>query len=86
MLWYSRHDRQLQGLLHGLRCGGARLERRWKTDGTPFLKLDYRPLLGWWKEDELRQKWLDPYKERMKAVFEKTARVYEEVMQRRRAG
>ncbi len=60
--------RSLYGLLHGLRCGGARLYR----DGGR-LRLDYRPLLrehgGVWAEEELRRDWLEPVAENLEAVL-----------------
>lgn len=57
------------GLLHGLRCAGARLQ---KLD-TGGLKLDYEPLLtvngGTWDKDVLLSDWLVPFKREMAAVF-----------------
>lgn len=57
------------GLLHGLRCGGARLN---KLDNGG-LKLDYEPLLnangGAWDKDLLLKDWLMPFRQEMAAVF-----------------
>lgn len=57
------------GLLHGLRCGGARLN---KLDNGN-LKLDYEPLLvsngGTWNKDALLNEWLMPFRREMAAVF-----------------
>ncbi|HHV55443.1 MAG TPA: hypothetical protein GXX55_08365 [Firmicutes bacterium] len=62
---------QLAGLLHGLRCLGARLERRPAKSGA-HLRLDYRSACGplkdeetgelLWQPDpeELRTRWLEP--------------------------
>lgn len=57
----------LCGLLHGLRCGGARL--RWTSAGT--LHMDYSALVGTglWDEQELRREWLMPAAEGIKAAF-----------------
>src|SRR5690606_13770921 len=52
MAWHR--DRDLWGLLHGLRCGGARLETRRASDGREMFRLDYKPLLDVWSEQELR--------------------------------
>lgn len=82
VLGFSRGDSELFGLLHGLRCGGARLERRWTREGKAFLKLDYRPLLRFWEEEVLRAQWLDPFRDRIKHVFERAARVFEEAWSR----
>lgn len=61
------------GLLHGLRCGGARLENVGGDIGAKRLKLDYKPLLkengGVWDKDELVNKWLIPLKSEMAQVF-----------------
>lgn len=62
-------DPVLQGLLHGLRCGGARLERR----GNGTLKLDYRPLLDTWQEEHLLTDWLMPNRNKIAQVFRQAA-------------
>jgi len=67
MAWHR--DRDLWGLLHGLRCGGARLETRHVNDGREMFRLDYRPLLDVWSEKELRSQWLEPYREAIKRLF-----------------
>lgn len=59
VLVMCRHDKQLFGLLHGLRCGGTRLEVREGKRG-PYYRLDYSALLEEWSEDELRREWLEP--------------------------
>lgn len=60
-------------LLHGLRCGGARLERL--ENGN--LKLNYEPLLkengGVWDKEILLKRWLTPYRVPMVKVFRKAA-------------
>ena len=55
------------GLLHGLRCAGARLH--WSAKNR--LRIDYNALIatGDWAEIELRQKWLIPAATAIKAVF-----------------
>src|SRR5690606_4340320 len=63
------HDRALWGLLHGFRCGGARLETKRASDGREMFRLDYRPLLDVWSEQELRSQWLEPYWEAIKRLF-----------------
>lgn len=73
-LWESvldqaREDRELHGLLHGLRCGGALLGRR--ENGS--LKLDYTPLLNGWEKDELLKNWLEPNKTKIAAIFKAVA-------------
>lgn len=57
----------LHALLHGLRCGGARL--RWTDAGR--LKLDTSPLEGpdAWDHDELREQWLMPAREGITAAI-----------------
>lgn len=67
LAWHR--DRELWGLLHSLRCGGARLELRRGRDGRDFFKLDYTPLLGTWEESELRSQWLEPHREAMRELF-----------------
>ncbi|GEA17767.1 hypothetical protein [Moorella sp. E306M] len=65
--WYCQGDPKLEQLystLHGIRCGGARVQEM----PTGNLKL----LPGEWKEDEWRQvtaKYLGPYKEEVKAIL-----------------
>lgn len=66
----ARQDSELHGLLHGLRCGGARLERRQGARGA-YYRIDYSPLLGWWDEVELRRRWLEPHKEAIKQVLQR---------------
>jgi len=67
LAWYR--NRPLWSLLHGLRCGGARLQLLVDRDGREFFKLDYRPLLEAWDEKELREKWLIPFREPMRDLF-----------------
>lgn len=67
----ARQDSELHGLLHGLRCGGARLEVRVTSQGRPYYKLDYSTLLSVWKEDELRRRWLEPMRARIKAALDR---------------
>lgn len=69
--------RPFHGLLHGLRCGGARLKKLRNRSGKEFLKLIYQPLLVGWKEDGLIKDWLGPYKEQMKACFDVALDLYE---------
>jgi len=61
------------GLLHGLRCGGARLN----TLDNGSLKLDYNPLLasngGAWDKDVLLRDWLMPFRQEMAVVFKRAA-------------
>lgn len=61
------------GLLHGLRCGGAKLEKL--ENGN--LKLDYEPLLGTnggaWDKDVLLKDWLMPFRQEMSTVFKRAA-------------
>lgn len=65
--WYCQGDPRLEQLystLHGLRCGGARVQR------MPAGNLKLLP--GEWKEDEWKQitaKYLGPYKEEVKAIL-----------------
>ena len=66
----AQGNRHLWGLLHGLRCGGARLEVREGARGA-YYRIDYTPLLGWWDEGELRRRWLEPYKEAIKHVLQR---------------
>lgn len=76
--------RMVWGLLHGLRCGGARLEVRNGARGS-YYRIDYSPLLGWWDEAELRRRWLEPYKETIKQVLQRaleTKRTVEAELQR----
>lgn len=56
---------EVQGLLHGLRCGGCRLKQR--ANGS--LRLDYTPLLDVWDEDELRREWLEPNRRDIQDIF-----------------
>lgn len=67
LAWHR--NRELWGLLHGLRCGGARLETHRGRDGREFFKLDYTPLLETWEESELRSQWLEPHREAMRELF-----------------
>lgn len=67
LAWYR--DRDLWSLLHGLRCGGARLELRRNRDGKEFFRLDYTSLLQDWDEDELRSRWLMPHRDAMRNAF-----------------
>lgn len=67
------------GLLHGLRCGGARLEER-LHQGKRFLRLDFTPLLapnGCWQEQRLRDRWLMPYRDHMRMAFDLALRVHD---------
>lgn len=66
--WHK--DKRVHGLLHGLRCGGARLERLRSRTGGEFFKLDYKPLLETWNEDELLEQWLKPNRGEIKGVFD----------------
>ncbi len=81
--------RSLYHLLHGLRCGGAELQKQRNRSGKKFLRLIYKPLLGpgGWDEDKLLQDWLQPAKDEMKECFEKALATYEmwEEMQAERA-
>lgn len=67
LAWHR--NRELWGLLHGLRCGGARLETHRGRDGREFFKLDYRSLLADWDEAELRDRWLMPHRDAMRDLF-----------------
>lgn len=71
-------DSELHGLLHGLRCGGARLERRQGARGA-YYRIDYSPLLPYWDEDVLRRDWLEPMRGRIKAVLDAGLRLRHEV-------
>ncbi len=64
---FPNEERSLYGLLHGLRCGGARLV--WSKAGR--LRLDYSPLVKsrGWSDSDLRQNWLAPLASAIKAVF-----------------
>lgn len=79
--WYETavpNSKPFHGTLHGMRCGGARLNIcRSRTTGQ-FLKLDYQPLLGAWAEADLRKYWLEPNKAVMKTVFQQALDVYED--------
>src|SRR5690606_24990090 len=70
VLVMCRNDKHLFGILHGLRCGGARLEVREGKRG-PFYRLDYEPLLDTWKKDELLREWLEPHRGRIKMALER---------------
>ena len=66
--------RSLFGLLHGLRCCGARL--KWTTKGT--LRLDYEPVIehcGWTRE-ELLNKWLLVHKSEIQQAFRYVEQTY----------
>jgi len=63
-------DPKLYGLLHGLRCGGARLELRRSARGQHY-RIDYKPLLGTWDEQELRSRWLEPRRHQIKQVLDR---------------
>ena len=63
-------DLRLHGLLHGLRCGGARLELRDGAKG-PYYRIDYKPLLEVWDEQELRETWLEPHRRQIKQVLDR---------------
>ena len=65
----ARKDPELHGLLHGLRCGGARLEQRPRGS----LRLNYNPLLKAWQRKELLSNWLEPNRDKIQAVFEAAA-------------
>src|SRR5690625_2190083 len=77
MAWYR--DRQLHGLLHGLRCGGSRLERRRGRSGNEFLKLNYDSLLETWDKETLIKDWLQPNRDAMKDVFERSLMMLQSV-------
>lgn len=64
----------LFGLLHGLRCGGATLERTTTSDGSPFFRLDYRPVLSVWSEQALVRTWLLPVRSQLTHLFLQAAR------------
>lgn len=72
----ERIDKELHGVMHGLRCAGCRLEIVQGRQG-PHLKLDYRPALEDWPEVELRRQWLDPRRERIRALFREALRAKE---------
>lgn len=74
------NDPQLHGLLHGLRCCGARLELRQSSKG-PFYKIDYSALLARWNEQELRQKWLEPRRQEIKDVLDRALQLKKRVDQ-----
>jgi len=58
--------RSVYALLHGLRCCGARLN--WTSRGN--LKLDYSAVAEMWRDErDLRENWLMPLKDGIKAVF-----------------
>lgn len=73
-------DHATGGLLHGLRCGGARMEKR-PSDAAPGwrLHLDYYPCTDpagaadgnvvWQDPTTFRLQWLEPKKDAIKAVF-----------------
>lgn len=61
-------ERSLFGLLHGLRCGGARLVRTKMS-----LKLDYEPVLECCDKEELMMQWLEPAKEDLRRLFRQVA-------------
>ncbi len=63
-------DLRLHGLLHGLRCGGARLELRDGAKGQ-YYRIDYKPLLEVWDEQELRRTWLEPHRHQIKQVLDR---------------
>ena len=63
-------DSHLYGVLHGLRCGGARLELRRSARGQHY-RIDYKPLLGTWDEQELRSRWLEPRRHQIKQVLDR---------------
>lgn len=69
VLLEARKDPELHGLLHGLRCGGARLEQR----PAGSLRLNYNPLLRAWQQKELLSNWLEPNRDKIQAVFEAAA-------------
>lgn len=72
-------DAKLWGLLHGLRCGGARLKTQRSRRGQQFFKLEYRAadpnqrdgagLMDTWNDNELRKNWLMPHKDAMRDLF-----------------
>lgn len=63
-------DSHLYGVLHGLRCGGARLELRRSARGQHY-RIDYKPLLGTWDEQELLSRWLEPRRHQIKQVLDR---------------
>lgn len=63
-------DLRLHSLLHGLRCVGARLELRDGANG-PYYRIDYKPLLEVWNEQELRKRWLEPLRHQIKRVLDR---------------
>lgn len=70
---YRRTAKSVFGLLHGLRCEGARLQKL--ENGRP--KLDYEPLLkengGRFERTVLLEKWLEPVKKEIGTVFRRAA-------------
>lgn len=60
---------EIHGLLHGLRCGGARLELRDGAKGQHY-RIDYKPLLEVWDEQGLRKTWLEPHRHKIKQVLD----------------
>ena len=63
-------DSYLYGLLHGLRCGGTRLELRDGAKGQ-YYRIDYKTLLEVWDEQELRETWLEPHRHQIKQVLDR---------------
>lgn len=63
----EHEDERLYGMLHGLRCCGARLH--WDTRGK--LRLDYQAAAAEtrWSEDQVRFEWLVPQSDAIKKVF-----------------
>ncbi len=69
VLGEAEGDKNLFGLLHGLRCGGGRLEVR--ENGS--LKLNYETLLKTWNRSTLLSRWLEPNKKEVATAFKAVA-------------
>lgn len=61
----GRGDNPIYGLLHGLRCGGARLTK--KENGS--LHMEYEALLKVWEKERILNDWLKPNVVGIKAAF-----------------
>lgn len=67
-------DPEFYGLLHGLRCGGSRIEVR--SNGS--FKLNVKPLVDEWPEytlETFQAKWLEPHRNMFIALFKDLAKV-----------
>lgn len=64
ILWNAWHiDKNLYGVLHGVRCGGAEIV----LTATSFMLMPGDWAQGEW--DSVKEKYLTPYKEQMIQVF-----------------